>query len=210
MTVSTVEHPTEPQCGPLRPTRAAAAPADVLARLAAGDAAAWSRVTAEYRPRLCAVGRAFRLHAHDVDDALQRTWLALLTHAAEIRDVTCLGSWLTTTMRRECLTLLRRREDPVGDWATYADRCVGPDEAAALLETLDERRLAGELWHLVDQLPARQRCLLQVLFGPDEPSYAEVSARTGLPVGAIGPTRQRALHRLRELYQRRQPAPVAA
>ena len=210
MNAATVEHPTQPQCGPLRPTRAAGAPADVLAGLAAGDAAAWSRVTVDYRSRLCAVGRAYRLHAHDVDDALQRTWLALLVHAADIRDVACLGSWLTTTMRRECLTLLRRREDPVGDWSTYADLGAGPDEPSAALETLDDARLARELWHLVDQLPARQRSLLQVLFGPDEPSYAEVSARTGLPVGAIGPTRQRALRRLRELYMGRQPALAAA
>lgn len=190
MTTATVEQPT------------------VLTALAGGDEATWSQVTADHRPRLSAVGRAYRLPAHDIEDALQRTWLSLLMHARDIRDAACLGSWLATTMRRECLTVLRRGESPVGDWFPYADRCTHPDDTEAALEALDELRRARELWELVDQLPERQRHLLAELFGADEPSYAEVSSRTGLPIGAIGPTRQRALRRLRELHALRSRRPV--
>jgi RNA polymerase sigma factor (sigma-70 family) len=160
------------------------------------------------------VGRAHRLPTHDIDDAMQRTWLSLLLHVGDIRDAACLGSWLTTTMRRECLTLLRRGENPVGDWLLYADRCADRcaelEDPEAALEALDERERGRELWALVGQLPERERCLLTELFGPDEPSYAEVSSRTGLPIGAIGPTRQRALRRLRALRARRPRTPVLA
>jgi hypothetical protein len=36
-----------------------------------------------------------------------------------------------------------------------------------------------------------------VLFSTAEPNYAEVSRLVGLPIGSIGPTRQRALRSLR-------------
>lgn len=181
----------------------------LLTALAAGDEATWSQVTADHRPRLSAVGRAHRLPAHDIDDALQRTWLSLLLHARDIRDAACLGSWLATTMRRECLTLLRRCESPIGDWFSD-DRCAEADEPEAAVEALDELRRARELWNLVDELPDRQRCLLSELFGADEPSYAEIASRIGLPIGAIGPTRQRALRRLRRLHELRERTPALA
>ncbi len=57
----------------------------------------------------------------------------------------------------------------------------------------------ASVWGLVDQLSPRHRELLRALYSTDEPSYAAVSASTGIPVGAIGPTRQRALAHLRRL-----------
>jgi RNA polymerase sigma factor (sigma-70 family) len=175
---------------------------DILGRLAASDAAAWSSVVAQYQRRLTALGRAYRLTGQELEDGLQRTWLLLLTHARQVRNPECLGAWLTTTMRRECLSLLKaRREDLVGDWTTYEGRSSAADGPEERLDALEERRLAHTLWALLDELPARQRDLLRALYSADEPSYAEVSACTGLPIGAIGPTRQRALRRLRELFE---------
>ena len=58
------------------------------------------------------------------------------------------------------------------------------DRSAALLEGLA-------------YLTPRQRELLMLLAQDPPLSYAEISARTGVPVGAIGPTRARALERLR-------------
>jgi RNA polymerase sigma factor (sigma-70 family) len=187
----------------------AAAPTDtpgdsagLLRRLAAGDCAAWYSVVTGHQSRLGALGRGYRLTPQEVEDAVQKTWLLLLTHADQVRDPECLGGWLTTTMRHECLRLLKgRREEPVGDWSRYEAPSVSSEDPEARLEALEERRLARELWDLAEELPTRQRVLLRALFSVDEPSYAEVSARAGLPIGAIGPTRQRALRRLRDLFE---------
>ena len=46
-------------------------------------------------------------------------------------------------------------------------------------------------------LSPRQRQLLLMLSEDPPVPYAEISRRTGIPVGAIGPTRARALERLR-------------
>jgi DNA-directed RNA polymerase specialized sigma24 family protein len=49
----------------------------------------------------------------------------------------------------------------------------------------------------VTQLPLKRRELVRLLFSAAEPNYAEVSRLVGLPIGSIGPTRQRALKTLR-------------
>jgi DNA-directed RNA polymerase specialized sigma24 family protein len=48
------------------------------------------------------------------------------------------------------------------------------------------------------ELPSRQRDLLLLLLSDPPLSYDKISARLGMPKGSIGPTRARALSRLRE------------
>ena len=47
-------------------------------------------------------------------------------------------------------------------------------------------------------LPDRQRTLLRLLHSEREPSYEAIGAQLGMPIGSIGPTRGRALDRLRK------------
>jgi RNA polymerase sigma factor (sigma-70 family) len=177
---------------------------ELLSRLHSRDEATWISVIDDYEPMLRALGRSYRLAPPDVENAVQRTWLALLTHATDIRNAMCLGAWLASTMRRECLRELPGarsvRHQLVDDWSALEGRCIDGDDAYdAVAGLLDRRQLTTTVWELVDRLPARQRCLLRALYGEDDLSYADVSARTGVPVGSIGPTRQRALRRLRTL-----------
>ena len=46
-------------------------------------------------------------------------------------------------------------------------------------------------------LPERQRMVVVEVLRREDRSYLDLSHRLGLPVGSIGPTRQRALTRLR-------------
>jgi DNA-directed RNA polymerase specialized sigma24 family protein len=48
------------------------------------------------------------------------------------------------------------------------------------------------------RLPDRQRELLVLLSNPDTSSYKAVGERLDMPIGSIGPTRQRALNRLEQ------------
>jgi DNA-directed RNA polymerase specialized sigma24 family protein len=49
----------------------------------------------------------------------------------------------------------------------------------------------------VDRLPDRQRSLITALFYGSASSYQALSTKLGMPPGSIGPTRDRALGRLR-------------
>ena len=184
------------------PPTAPAADRDLLCRLAAGEPQAWASTRRAHEPRMCAIGRLYRLRPVDVDDALQTSWLQLYRCATQVRDAGALGAWLSSTMRRSCLRLLDARRPvvrPVGDWGPYEARLGEPGGEALAVGRLAQAEEGDALWRLVDALPPRQRAVLRALYAPDEPSYAVVSARTGVPIGAIGPTRQRALARLHAL-----------
>jgi RNA polymerase sigma factor (sigma-70 family) len=158
---------------------------------------------ARYAPRLRRIGSEFRLGVAEVDDALQATWLSLFRRAEQVRDVERLGAWLACTMRRACLRVVcgpaRRHDELVDDWSRYETLPASDDDQDSVQHRVELADQVASVWGLVDQLSPRHRELLHALYCSEEPSYAAISARTGIPVGAIGPTRQRALTQLRRL-----------
>jgi hypothetical protein len=48
------------------------------------------------------------------------------------------------------------------------------------------------------ELSDQQRRLIVMLFADPAPSYANISASLAIPIGSIGPTRQRLLGKLRD------------
>lgn len=169
---------------------------ELVARARAGESSAWDALVARHGGRVWAVARAHRLSAADAEDVSQVTWLRLVTHLGTLRDPERVGAWLATTARHECLRIIARggRQVPVGDDEELepadAER-PGPD--AALLRS--ERDAA--LWAALAQLSPSCQQLLRLLMADPEPTYLEVSAALGMPVGSIGPTRGRCLNQLR-------------
>lgn len=169
--------------------------AELLRRAGDGDQQAWNAIVARHNGLLWSVARSFRLDQAEAADAVQNTWLRLVEHLDRVTEPDRLTSWLGTTVRRECLQLLRRRarQHPFTD----PDRLVeiadpGPPVDASFL--LAERDAA--LWHAFETLPERCRQLLRVLMASPPPAYAEVAVALDMPIGSIGPTRQRCLAHL--------------
>jgi len=160
---------------------------------AAGDPAAWRALVERYNGMLFAIGRRYRLSPEHIEDVVQDTWLQLVRHVSDMREPDRLGAWLATTMQRGCLLSLQRRdrEMPYGNWNRWQLADARHDVEAQLLE----REQEDLLWGAVRKLPPRQRDVLRALAVLE--SYADVGAHLGIPVGAIGPTRARALRRLR-------------
>jgi RNA polymerase sigma factor (sigma-70 family) len=166
----------------------------LLERAAGGDQRAWHHLVTQYDGLLRSVAHSFRLSPEHAGDAAQTTWLRLIQNVGKVREPEKLGGWLASTMRRECIRALRhqQREQPVEEFfGEYAGDAV------------DTRLLLAErdalLWSAVDRLPERQRALLIALSASPAPSYKEVGERLGMAIGSIGPTRGKALRRLREL-----------
>ena len=170
-------------------------PGSDLHAVAYGDILAWMALNAQYRGLVAAIARSYGVVGTDVDDVVQRTWLRLLQHAKDIRDPNCVSAWISTTARRESIRLRRGQvrlhlvADVVED---HAD--VVPSALDGLL--LQERATALRM--AVATLPRRQRRLVEELLDNPGLSYEELSERLDMPVGSIGPTRLRALRRLRE------------
>ena len=178
-----------------RPTIEKSGPPVDLRRVRGGDPSVWEEILRRYGKLVSATVRSYRLQEADALDAVQTTWLRLAENADQIQSPERLGGWLTTTARRECLRILRqakrapRLTDMVAD--TIADPLMEPERRVI------ETDVARRLWSFVNELSPRQRSLLRALFTDHPCPYANVVHTTGIPLGAIGPTRRRALRQLR-------------
>jgi RNA polymerase sigma factor (sigma-70 family) len=175
-----------------RPERDALAA--VVRAASAGDARAWATIVDRFTPALKATARGFRLSPADVEDVVQSTWLAAVRHLRLLRSPDAIGGWLLTTARREALRTLQRQLHEIASDGL-------PEPATPEHQQPEEQLLAAErdqtLHDGVRRLPPRQRQLLHTLLTEPGKSYADLSASLRMPVGSIGPTRDRGLARLR-------------
>ncbi len=171
--------------------------AELLLRAGKGDPEAWQEILRRYSGVVFAKVRTFRLQDADVLDAVQMTWLRLAENIHQIQHPERLGGWLATTAARECLHILRRAQRiqtlPKAVADNLTDPGTGPEQRVIDAQT------AQTLRTLIAKLPPRRRRLLRALFSDHPPSYAELSRTTGIPLGSIGPTRNRALRQLQQL-----------
>jgi RNA polymerase sigma factor (sigma-70 family) len=161
-----------------------------------GDRAAWDALVDRYNGLVWSVARSHRLSAVDASDVVQTTWLRLVEHLGRLQDPERVGAWLATTARRECLRTLRHSARMVVS-DEPPEQVTEPQMDAALL--VEERDRA--LWQAFGELSERCQGLLRLLVADPPPSYDEVSAALDMPIGSIGPTRQRCLDRLRGLAE---------
>jgi len=174
-------------------------PAELVGRMQTGDASAWRDLIDQYEPLLRWLARKHRLSAEDTEDAVQLTWLRCLEHLDQLRDPDRLRAWLMTICRRESVRLAtrRRREAPLGgpEVARLIDERTC--EADPCAEAAVRRDRHDRLHAAIAALPRRQRDVLVALLRQEGQGYLGVSRQLNLPVGSLGPTRQRALTRLR-------------
>jgi RNA polymerase sigma factor (sigma-70 family) len=161
---------------------------------AAGQDRAWDGLVEEFGPMVWAIARAHRLNDADAGDVFQSTWMKLLERLNQIRDPARIGAWLATTARRECLQVLRasRRQGPWGDKLPESESQDMTAEDALVLAARDEA-----LWHGFSRLRPSDQSLLRLLVADPPMTYEEIAASLDMPIGSIGPTRARALERLR-------------
>jgi RNA polymerase sigma factor (sigma-70 family) len=169
-------------------------------RAAAGDEQAWQEIVERYAPLLASVIRRYQLTTAEAQDVGQIVWLRLVEHLGNLREPRALPMWIITTAKRESMRYVsdRRRTVPYDplDPSWQSSSAEDPELVAGLLKAeRHEALLAG-----LAELPERQRELLLMLVADPPLSYAEISQRTGIPVGSIGPTRGRALDRLRQTH----------
>jgi RNA polymerase sigma factor (sigma-70 family) len=165
----------------------------------AGDQLVWNALVQEFAGLVWSVARAHRLGKADASDVSQTTWLRLLEHLGRLKEPGSVGAWLATTARRECLRVLREHQRcaPYGDKAPdYESSDISPDDKIVLSERHDAVRRS------FSRLPASDQALLRLLMADPRPAYEEIADALDMPIGSIGPTRQRALARLRRELDR--------
>ena len=165
-----------------------------VAAAGAGDPGEWEVLVRRYSGLVWSVARALGLDAADAADVSQTTWLRLAEHLDRLREPDRVGAWLAVTARREAQRTRQRGERIVLDSWCGDGPDEGPDLDGALLR--DERDAL--LWRTFSALSEPCKALLRVLLADPPPSYVEVGEALAMPVGSIGPRRQRCLRTLRK------------
>jgi RNA polymerase sigma factor (sigma-70 family) len=171
--------------------------AGCVRRAAAGEKDAWDAIVESFSGLVWTVANGHRLGPTDTAEVMQTTWLRLLENLERIREPERLGGWLATTARRESLRMLRLRgrELPTDDEdAIGRETGSAPSPEQVVLDGDRDRRL----WSAFARLNDRCKQLLHLVIVV-QPPYSEVAAAMDMPIGSIGPTRQRCLERLRRL-----------
>jgi RNA polymerase sigma factor (sigma-70 family) len=145
------------------------------------DAAAWGALVERYTGMLWSIVRSYDLDA-DSGDVIQTAWLRLVERLHLLRNPNSVGAWLAVTAHRECRRTLRHRRT----------------ERAGAAEQVAPPHVDYDVEKLLAALSERCRVILRVLAQAPPLSYAEIAAALEIPIGSIGPTRQRCLARLRE------------
>jgi RNA polymerase sigma factor (sigma-70 family) len=169
---------------------------DLVTRAAQGEKHAWDALVERFIPLIWSICRRYRLGDAAAEDVSQNVWVELMDQLGTIRDPAALPGWLATVTRRECLRVLGapHRSPATGDVTGE----IIPDEQSGTAgqELLAAERHAALREAFADLPPSGQRLIALLLEDPSV-SHAEISARLGIPVVSIGPTRRRCLNKLR-------------
>jgi RNA polymerase sigma factor (sigma-70 family) len=167
---------------------------DLVARARDDDQQAWDALIELHAPLIWSICRRYQLGDAD---AAQTVWLQLVDQLGKVRDPAAIAGWLATTTRRECCRVLRAAPRPQATWRELDAETI-PDGQT---RTAEQELLAAErraaLREALAQLTPRDQQLIAILTADPPVPYAEISARLGIPVGSIGPTRGRCLDKLR-------------
>lgn len=173
--------------------------ADLFTAWRGGDSRAMDELVRLMTPVLWHVVRAYGLERTVAEDAVQTTWLTLVRAQGSIADPRAVSAWLTTTARREAWKASKAHGRVDTADADALDSVLPVQDSPEQLVALDDDR--RRLWGAVRVLDERCRRLLRVIAFEDRPDYARIAADLSMPIGSIGPTRQRCLTKLRTLLE---------
>ena len=167
---------------------------DLLATVAGGDDTALRELFRRHAPWLVARLRSV-LPAADVEDVVQKTFIAVWRGAAGYRPDGSAGGWIWGIARRQAALLLRRRGPAAlplpADGAADA-RQTGEDPAEAVLS----RAALAEALAALGPEGGPEREAWRLMYVEDLP-VAEVADLMGVPVGTVKSRAHRARRLLR-------------
>jgi RNA polymerase sigma factor (sigma-70 family) len=167
--------------------------APLVERALAGDPAAWTSLVEALKRVVWKAVMSFDLEPEERDDAFSMTFLRLYERLGTVREPHKLPGWITTVSRNEVYAILRARRR----FQAAITSMTGATPLSTTDEVDEEAGLRAALREAVAELPELSQKLLRLLMADPPLPYSEIAATLGIPVGSIGPTRQRCLDRLR-------------
>jgi RNA polymerase sigma factor (sigma-70 family) len=170
---------------------------ELVTRARNGDKPAWNALVERYAPLIWSICRRYRLGRADADDVGQSVWMCLVDQLDKIRDPAALPGWLATTTRRECWRVVGAARGPNAVVCALDAEFIPDGQAEAVEQELLAAERHAALREAFTHLPLEGQRLIAMLIEDPPVPYAQISAKLGIPVGSIGPSRGRYLDKLR-------------
>jgi RNA polymerase sigma factor (sigma-70 family) len=166
---------------------------DLVRAAQAGDVTALGLLLARHEAGMRAVALSLLGHRPEVDDAVQDAMVLAVRRIGEVREPAAVGGWLRTIVRNNCRMWLRAvRPVSVADPEWFAPPASDPGPE----EVMDRGALRDWVWHAVGQLSEADRLVTLLRYFSDVPTYEQIAALCGVPVGTV---RSRLSHARRKL-----------
>ncbi|HSL84379.1 MAG TPA: RNA polymerase sigma factor [Thermoanaerobaculia bacterium] len=189
--------------------------AELLARVAAGDAAAFEDLVRRHQDRVLGVCQRLLGDREEARDAAQEVFLKVFRKAGSYRPRGKVYTWLYRIAVNHCLNRLRRRKvvrflsfgalgETGGGPAGGALATDPPDPAPDPHAALEARRRWAATRRAIDRLPEGQRAVL-VLAKLEGLAYKEIAEVLGITVGAVESRLFRAMRTLEASQDMRGP-----
>jgi RNA polymerase sigma factor (sigma-70 family) len=177
---------------------------DLIARALANEERAWRVLVDRYSRLVYSIPKRASLPDDACDDVYQEVFTIIHRSLGTLRDVQSLPKWIITTTTRETWRFgrkLKAARGRLGDAPAESPDLLDSSPAPAPTEPEISRLERQQLIHEgLQKLGGKCEQLLRAIFlDRDSPSYDTISARVGIPVGSIGPTRARCLAKLAAL-----------
>ena len=158
--------------------------AELVRTAQGGNATSMGILLERHRAPLHALALRMLGDAPQAQDAVQDAFLIALGNIDRLRQPESVGGWLRAVLRNVCLERLRRRRGEI-----LFDELAGrfeqePYEPSAE-EAIDQLALRDWVWTALSELPEPLRVTAMLRYFGSYPSYEELSAILGVPLGTV-------------------------
>jgi RNA polymerase sigma factor (sigma-70 family) len=170
--------------------------AALIERARADDHRAVERIMVLCGPMVRGVACRYLVNRADVDDVVQEVWMRFAENLDRITSPASLRGWLVRVTARASWSI-RGRDRRYRPLDTIQEQASDDDVEDQVVDRVHRSLVTTRMRAALDGLRPEDQQLLRLLTADERPNYEAVSQALHCPIGSIGPTRQRALQRLR-------------
>ncbi len=149
-----------------------------------GDTTSLGLLLERYRASLYALALRILGHGPQAEDAVHDAFLVALRKIDQVREPAAVGGWLHMVLRNVCLMWLRAGQGELLFDELHRHVEVGPSEPSAE-ESIDHLAMREWVWTALSELPEALRVTAMLRYFGSYPSYEEIAAILGIPVGTV-------------------------
>ena len=158
--------------------------ADLVRAAQNGDAASLGALLERYRASLHGSALGILGHGPQAEDAVHDTFLVALRKIDGVREPAAVGGWLHAILRNVCLMRIRAGRGEVLSDEVHRHEAGDPFELSAEA-SVDQLAMREWVWTALYELPEALRVTAMLRYFGSYPSYEEIGAILGVPVGTV-------------------------